>query len=277
MTGRKYIVHTILLLAVAVLLNLPAPVALRLEAGARDNVAPFQNVLRLLVERVRVFFGFVLDAERAAGQRRDMIVEIANLREELRRLKARDEENAELRKQLGFARASAHKLLLCEVIARGDTSGWWQTIRVNRGTDDGMRPNLAVVTVDGLVGKTMAVSRGTSDVLLITDANLQVACRFAGTTAYGILRGAGVSITGDARLEILHAVEPCWMDFIPKDKKIADGAEVLTSGLGGVFPAGLPVGRVESVALAPSPLYQRARVTPAARLDRLRYVFVVVE
>ena len=76
---------------------------------------------------------------------------------------------------------------------------------------------------------------------------------------------------------MLYAPSPCRMDYISREDEIWGHDEVVTSGLGGVFPEGLLVGYVKKVDIDPSGLYQRADVIPAAELGKLRYVFVVLQ
>ena len=127
------------------------------------------------------------------------------------------------------------------------------------------------------VGKTVEVSHHTARVLLLTDPTCKVAAKFPRNGAVGILRGGGVSLTGKAMLEILCAPDPCRMDFIAKDAPLHRGDEVVTSGLGGVFPAGLTVGYMQSVYMDRSGLYQHADVVPAADMGVLNRVFVLAE
>ena len=266
-----------MLLAVVVLLNLPLPVASGLAGGTRDGMVPFQNVFGFLVNRGRAATLILFRAGHAAGERQEMLREIATLRHELRRLQIIETDNVTLREQLGFKQRQKHKLLLCEVVSRGDTTGWWQAVRLNRGARDGVKPNLAVITTEGVLGRTMAVSLGTCDVLLLSDPNSKVACKFSRTSAIGIVKGLGVDLSGDSRLEMLSSVRPCHMDYISKDHETFEGDEIVTSGLGGVFPEGLVMGRVMRSGPDPSGLYQRAEVSPSANLTAFRYAFVVVD
>jgi rod shape-determining protein MreC len=183
----------------------------------------------------------------------------------------------ELRKQLGFMKLSKRKMILCEVIARDEISGWWQVVTLNKGLINGIEEGKAAVTVDGVIGKTIQVSRQTCDVLLITDPNCRVACKFSRTGTFGIVRGGGVPVRQTSSLEMLYLPSSCRMDYISREDDIWIKDEVVTSGLGGVFPEGLLVGHVEKVDIDPSGLYQRADVTPAADIGKLRYVFIVMQ
>lgn len=266
-----------IVLAVVVLLNLPPPAVLRLAAEVRDGMEPFQNTLSLVVSRARRLFSGIGRTGRIIEEKQALEIKVAELEHRLRCLEHFETENETLRRQLGFSILSPRKLLLCEVIARGDMSGWWQTVRLNKGLSSGVSSGMAVMTADGLIGRTIEVSERTSDVLLITDPNCKVACRTVRDGAFGIMRGAGVRLSGRPALEMLTSARPTEMNYISTAHDIQEGDVVLTSGLGGVFPEGLPVGRVGQVRMHASGLYRQADVIPAARMDSFRYAFVVLE
>jgi len=162
------------------------------------------------------------------AERRALQAEIARLRDRMRTLEGFELENQVLRRQLGLAILSERDLLLCEVVARGDMSGWWRTIRINKGLDDGVREGMAVTAVEGLVGRTFSVSRHTCDVVLVTDPNCKIAARCPRTGALGIVRGAGIRLSGDTPLEMLAAVRPCQMDYVSRAHVLKPGDEVVT-------------------------------------------------
>ena len=88
------------------------------------------------------------------------------------------------------------------------------------------------------------------------------------------MQGGGIA-RGDRALEMLHSSAPFTVGYLDKDAAVAPGARVLTSGLGGVYPAGLPVGVVSEVGPDDSRLYQRAVVAPYVDFGALRRVFVL--
>lgn len=266
-----------MVLVVVVLLNLPPPVALRTAAGFRDGFEPFQNTLSLVISRAGQLLSRIGRASRILEEKQMLEIQVAGLEHRLRRLEHFQTENEALRRQLGFSILSPHKLLLCEVLARGDMSGWWQTVRLNKGLAEGITSGMAVMTTDGLIGRTIEVSERTCDVLLITDPNCKVACRTARGEAFGIMRGAGVRLSGRSTLEMLTSARPAEMNYISTVNDIQPGDVVLTAGLGGVFPEGLPVGRITRVRMHASGLYRQADVIPSAKMDSFRYAFVVME
>ncbi len=274
---ERHLLFWLIVLAVVVLLNLPPPAVLRSAAEVRDGMEPFQNTLSLVVSRARRLFSGIGRTGRIIEEKQALEIKVAELEHRLRRLEHFETENETLRRQLGFSILSPRKLMLCEVIARGDMSGWWQTVRLNKGLSSGIASGMAVMTADGLIGRTIEVSERTCDVLLITDPNCKVACRTARDGAFGIMRGAGVRLGGRPALEMLTTARPAEMNYISTVHDIREGDVVLTSGLGGVFPEGLPVGRVGKVRMHASGLYRQADVIPAARMDSFRYAFVVLE
>jgi len=201
--------------------------------------------------------------------------EIVSLRERVRRLEQLDRENAALRIHLGHKTNSVLRLESCEVITRGEASGWWECVVVNKGAGDGIAVGMAVISDDGVVGRTSSVSEHTSEILLITDRNSSVPAKLLRTGAFGIVNGGGVSIGGNPVIDMGVPQNPCSMDNIPSGVAVQAGDKVVSSGLGTVFPEGLQIGTVVSVETHKSGLYQVARIKPTADLARLRYVFVV--
>ena len=262
---RKSLVWLILGAVLVVIMNLPLPVSQRIKAWVRESVAPLQ-------QGVTGFFGDLGEATRTMRGLRDQAEENRRMAEELVILRNEQiyyrnikQHNKELRNQLDFRQASDQLLIPCEVVAR-DISGWWQTVRLSGGTRDGVEVGRAVVTIDGVLGKTVNVSRNTCDVLLLSDPGCKVSAVVTRSGAFGIISGTGVG--KDNRLVLK-------MDFINQREEIRLNQEVLTSGLGGVFPKGLLIGYVEKVYQDEKGLFQSADIVPKADFQRLNYAFVI--
>ncbi len=266
MARSNGILHWTALVAAALLLwNLPLPAARRLRGAVREGLAPLHGVVSGFGLRVREAADILRGLGGHAAENRRLSEEVTFLRRRVHELSALELENETLRDLLGFRRAADRPLLAARVIAR-DAAGWWQTARIDRGTRDGLRPDLAVITSDGLVGRLVETSARTAEVLLISDPNCRVAVRLPRTEAAGVLVGRGVRADGLAR---------CRLDFVHRHLEIRPGDEVVTSGLGGVYPPGLPIGYVERVFTDDQGLYRAADVIPRADLGRLWYVFIV--
>lgn len=195
----------------------------------------------------------------------------ATLQVENRSLKATNEalrdvehEVNRLRHALAYRERSLFRLVPAEIVSR-DSSTWWRTVTINRGQEDGLAPEMPVLTDEGLVGRTTTVSANISVVLLISDENCRVAASVEGTREQGIVTGERVAGSSAPLLDL---------DYLSKQAELKPGQKVYTSGVGGVFPSGLFVGMVKSFQVRA--LDSQAKVAPAVDLARLEDVFVVI-
>jgi rod shape-determining protein MreC len=135
-----------------------------------------------------------------------------------------------------------------------------QTIYLDRGEHDGIKRNMGVITPDGVVGKVIESFPSTSQVLLLTDRDSGVGAMLAGSRIQSPVGGIG---------------EPLLvMKYVPTDDQVSPGETVVTSGKDRIFPADLPVGTV--VEAKPGNPFKQIRIRPAARLERLEEVIVLL-
>ena len=143
-----------------------------------------------------------------------------------------------------------------------DATNWFKTILIDRGSRAGMRRNLPVVAPDGLVGRIVDVTPSTAKVQLITDPVSAAGALMQRTRVTGIVTGnlgAGLRVR-----------------YLPLLADVVVGDEVVTSGMGGIFPKGIPVGRVTAVERASGALFQEAVLQPKVDLGRLEEVVVLM-
>jgi len=175
------------------------------------------------------------------------------------------EENRRLRVALEYRERSEFRLLPAEITSR-DAPSWWNTVKINRGFENGVGSAQPVLTAAGLVGRTTTVARDLSIVLLLTDENFRVAARVEGTNEQGILSGRRVQGAGTPELVL---------NFLNRDAKLEPGMKVFTAGVsGGVFPSGIPLGVVKE--FRARELDGQAVVEPAVDFSRLDDVFIVL-
>jgi len=277
-SGERKFLLALVFLVVVVILNLPLPAAMKVKFLGRQGVAPFQNLMSVVMFRAS-------DGWQSIARSRDVIQESQALKQQImeltlqiKDLEFKGEENDRLRELLEFRKSSPRTLLTARVLARGDGTGWWQTLTLDKGTDQGLRPHMAVINLDGLVGHvTENLGRTTADVRLISDPSVKISCRLPRPDALGIASGRGVALDGDAALSMLSTVRPFGIRYMEKRLDIIEGDAVETSGLGGLYPPGLAVGQVHRVETDPSGLFLNAEVVPAVDFSRLDYVFVVLK
>ncbi len=195
--------------------------------------------------------------------------ENARLREENARLKvevsaARESllENARLRRMLDFRIRSSMMLQAAKVIGKNPLAGV-QSLLIGAGGISGIHKNMAVMNDRGLVGKVARAGSNTAIVQLLTDRNIGAAVRLANCRADGITLW-----TGGQRLMI---------EGIVSSEPVKLGEEVITSGLDGVFPAGIPVGQVVRTQRAEENLFLEIEIEPAVNFSAIEEVFVVRE
>jgi rod shape-determining protein MreC len=172
-------------------------------------------------------------------------------------------ENERLRRLLAFAESEpGFHLVGARVIGvRLDPKGL-QLIRLDRGADHGVEKLMPVVIPQGVVGRVHAVTGSTSDVLLLTDLNSSIAVRVARSRARANVRG-----TGDP--------DVCRLDYALRSDDLEEADDLVTSGTDGIFPRGLPVGRVANLKKTGQGLYQKADVIPAVDVTKLEEVLVL--
>ena len=187
--------------------------------------------------------------------------ETARLRRDLQILKSKERENRRLRKLLKLKEQYEFPSLAAQVIGE-DAVGWYGTFMINRGFDDGVVPGMPATAAEGVVGRVVSASATMSKVLLITDPSLAVDCRVARTRDRGVLSG--------------YLDRKCILRYLNLKAGIRPGDEVVTSGLGGVFPRGLLLGRVEQVRKDAQGLFLEALVTPALDFSEIEEVLVIL-
>lgn len=186
------------------------------------------------------------------------IWENAQVEELQQRLVELESENQQLKGLLGYVSSRPAKGLAAPIIGRS-ADHWWQQIILGRGSQDGIRVGAIVSGTGGVVGRVVQVSSTTSRVLLISDPSSQIGVTIARSRFMGYMRGQSES----------RAV----MEFFDKVPDVRPGDVVTTSSFSRLFPAGLPIGRVESVNLSKSPAPE-AIIELSAPISYLEWVIV---
>ena len=191
----------------------------------------------------------------------ELEAEVANLQTQIIALQQQLVEFQILESLLDFARAyPEYEYVGASVIGR-DPSPFLHYVIINRGSDDGMRRGMPVVTQQGLVGRISRVTATSSNVQLITDPGSTLDVRLQPARAEAIING---SLTGDLLL-----------DFIPQEANVQPGDLVLTSGLGGNYPPNILIGQVTGVRSQDFDLYQSGSVQPVVDFAQLEIVLVI--
>jgi rod shape-determining protein MreC len=162
---------------------------------------------------------------------------------------------------LDFARSRPENTYKAAAVIGRDPSPFLHYVIIDRGSDDGLRYGMPVVTAQGLVGRIAAVTSSASRVQLVTDPSSIVNVRLKTGQSEVQLEG---SITGDLTLEM-----------VPQDVTLTVGDLVLTSGIGGTYPADILVGQVLSARKVLTDIFQTAAVQSAVDFSNLQAVLVI--
>ena len=251
------------LAAVVAVATLNTPTTRAIQNRVMNLLSPF---IRAGAETEQGVKNVVQNPIDVAGLQRDyerLQQEVERLRILAQKYDQVTQENNKFRGMLNYQATANFKLTAARVIRRS-ASNWWNTLIINKGSADKIVTDCPVITDVGLVGKTGKVATHTAEVLLLTDEECRVASRVEGTQAKGILTGdrGGLTTRPDLRLR-----------FLDRTLKIDPGANVYSSGDGGVFPAGLLLGKVKH--FESRDISGEAVVESAVDFSLLEDVFVV--
>src|SRR6202451_2452994 len=232
-----------------------------IRVWAVDAVTPFEKGIVWFQSGVSGVWHNYFYLRGVRQENRDLKQEIERLRIEQVRLNQDAEQARRLQALLGFREQFISKTLAAQVIGSSG-SEQSRSIYIDKGSHDGMKPDMAVITADGDVGKVLRVFRSTSQVLLVNDQTSGVGAILEKSRLQGVLRGTAL---GEVVLE-----------KVMSDETVQPGERVVTSGGDQIFPKGLPVGTVTKVSPGPE-LFLNIRVKPAADLSRLEEVLVITQ
>lgn len=261
--SRSWIFVLLLLGAVGGLMLAPGP-AREVEAFGSRLLEPLQASVSTVfgqAEDIASVVRRMTELSRQNDQYRD---EIDRLQAEIARLRELEVENRDLRNLLGLKqRAGTGELLPVRVIAR-DPSPFVQAITLDRGTDDGVKEGMTIITWRGVVGRVSRVSPTSSKVLLITDTSSSISGRIQSSESRvtGIIRG--------------RPEGGLLMQRIPQEETLQTGETVVTSDFGGLMPEGLVIGQIVQIRRKDVDVLQEAVIEPSADMKRLERLYVLL-
>ncbi|MFC1704144.1 rod shape-determining protein MreC [Candidatus Omnitrophota bacterium] len=189
----------------------------------------------------------------------DLKAEVAVLQSQIVSFEEALKENKRLKKLLSFKNQASFQTVAASVIGR-DPSNWNSNLLLDSGKNNGISKDAIVIAEGGLVGKIVEVGNSTSRVLLINDTNLNVAAVIQRNRDEGIVSGT--------------LGRQCRMSYLSPSSDVQSGDFVITSGLGGVFPKGILIGKVLDVFEDSSRLMRSCTIEPSVNLFRLEEVLV---
>lgn len=235
-----------------------------LNPALRAVLNPLVSVQGWLSSRYMAVYEFLTvprDVNTLRLRNAELENEISNLQSQVIQLQQQQRESQVLYALLDFARTRPENEYKAAAVIGLDPSPFMRYVILDKGSDDGLRHGMPVVTEQGLVGRIDAVTSGAARVQLITDPSSAVNVHLQSVQTEAMLTG---SVTGDVSIEM-----------VPQDTDLKIGEVVLTSGLGGNYPADILIGQVISIRKRENELFQSASVQPAVDFSSLRAVLVI--
>jgi rod shape-determining protein MreC len=243
-----------------------------LQRGAQEALAPIETGTGRALKPFRDFFGWFGDALDAKGENEDLRKEVEQLRKQVAQSSTAEQDARQLRGLVDLERTEGFPAgtepVAARVIARSPTV-WYSTVKIDKGSGDGVREDQPVIAAGGLAGKVTSVTGGTAEVTLITDASSAVSAQIMPDGATGIVKPE------------VGKPEDLLLEFVQRGR-VTKGTTVVTSGftsdkVESLFPRGVPIGRVSRVDLDEVELYQRVHIKPFADMRRLDIVEVLTQ
>ncbi|MDD2500705.1 MAG: rod shape-determining protein MreC [Geobacter sp.] len=170
-------------------------------------------------------------------------------------------ENERLVRLLDLRKTVKEPTVAATVIGE-DVTPWFRSLTIDRGSESGIREGMPVLAADGIVGQTVKVTPNSSRVLLLTDHASGVAAMIQRSRARGVVKGRGDNL--------------CSLEFAMRGEDVQVGDQVVSSGIGGIFAKGLPIGEVTMVKKGEYGIFQTVTIRPAVSTAHLEEVLVVV-
>lgn len=232
----------------------------------RVITTPLRNGMASVAGWLEDRYNYAFRYNQLAEENEALRQRIAELEEAARVGEDAIQENELLRELIGLTqRRKDLDLESATITARGATN-WASTLTLSKGSNHGVEAGDCVIDQYGnLVGVVTEVSYNSSVLITVVDAGLEMGGLVARTDSAAIIEGDfAYMIQGKLKLT-----------YLPENTQLLAGDQVLTSGMGGVYPAGLVVGTIDEVLTEPSGMGRYAVLTPAAALNTLREVFII--
>ncbi|MBF0298574.1 MAG: rod shape-determining protein MreC [Oligoflexia bacterium] len=227
-----------------------------------EATAPMQSFIINLRKSINYFFDHYVLLVSTTFENDQLKKRVHELENSIFILKELELENRRLKDLLKFGAEITREKILAQVVGLDSTSEF-KVLRINKGTKDGIKLKSTVVTTNGLVGHVYRLSDHYSDVLTILDQNSRIDSIVTRTRSHGIVRGSS-----DFK---------CVMKYVTRTEPIQNGDEIVTAGLGNIYPKGLKVGTIVNIERESYGISQLVELVPSIDFRKLEEVIVLIQ
>ena len=227
-----------------------------------EFMAPIQRGTVSVKDQVAYTFDHYVDIVNTSKENVGLKRKVESLENKIFQLNEVEKENERLKQLLEFGKDIPRKKVLAQVVS-WDASNEFKVLRINKGSSDGIAELAPVITRTGLVGYVYRVSSNYSDILTILDQNNRVDAIVSRTRTHGIVEG--------------FAGNKCQLKYVPRTEQLNLEDEIITAGLGEIYPKGIKVGRVSKIDKENFGITQRIEIKPSVNFQKLEEVVVLIE
>lgn len=232
------------------------------ESFLIEAFAPIQRGTMSVKEKISYMFDHYVMIVNTSKQNEKLTKKVENLENKIFELNEVEKENQRLKQLLQFGKEIPREKVLAQIVS-WDSSNEFRVLRINKGRKHGLKNMSPVITVNGLVGYVYRLSENYADILTILDQNNRVDSIVTRTRSHGIVEGIGEF--------------QCRLKYVTRTEMVKVGDEVVTAGLGNVYPKGIRVGTITQIDKENYGITQSIEVEPAVNFHKLEEVVVLIK
>lgn len=259
------IITVVVLIVVVIVSNISTGNLSFIEGVAGTIFVPIQNGIVFLKNKITGNGQENSDIASLQEENRSLKDENSKLQEQLRELEILKSENNTLKEYVNLKDKYSEFTTVPAYVIERSISNYEKIVVINAGTDDGVKENMPVISESGLVGYVISATNNTAKIQTIIDTASSVSANISNVQDSVILRGT------------LNNTETVRATYIPADSTILQGDQVVTSGLGGIYPKGILIGTVKSVVNTKNEADRYAEIEVATDFSRLETVLVITQ
>ena len=259
------IITVVVLIVVVIVSNISTGNLSFIEGVAGTIFVPIQNGIVFLKNKITGNEQENSDIASLQEENRSLKDENSKLQEQLRKLEILKSENNTLKEYVNLKDKYSEFTTVPAYVIERSISNYEKIVVINAGTDDGVKENMPVISESGLVGYVISATNNTAKIQTIIDTASSVSANISNVQDSVILRGT------------LNNTETVRATYIPADSTILQGDQVVTSGLGGIYPKGILIGTVKSVVNTKNEADRYAEIEVATDFSRLETVLVITQ
>jgi len=232
------------------------------EAFLIEAFAPIQRGALSTQEKLANMLDHYVMIVNTSKDNAELRKKVAALNNQIFEFQEVKKENERLKQLLQFGKEIPREKVLAQIVS-WDASNEFKVLRINKGSSDGLKKMSPVITMNGLVGYVYRLTPNYADILTILDQNNRVDSIVARTRTHGIVEGISEF--------------KCRLKYVNRTERVEVGDEIITAGLGNIYPKGIKVGKITKIDKENYGITQSIVVTPSVNFHKLEEVVVLIE